>query len=137
MRIRHSLFGMLCICLLCPVAQATGVESGKSDDFQQFCSSWMGKLRDREHANIASARVKKDAEHLTLEYTGYSDAPLKCEQKSTGVADNPFIGKLVYFEIRYQKSASDQGALQNSKPTIIEQTKVMEIFRFDGKRWIY
>jgi len=137
MRIQCSLLLVLSICLLCPVAQATGAESGKGTDFQQFCSSWMGKLREREQANLANAKIKHNAERVTLEYTGYSDKPLKCEQKTTGVAENPFIGKLIYFEIRYQKSASDQVALRKSKPTVIEQTKVLEIFRFDGRRWIY
>jgi hypothetical protein len=105
--------------------------------FQSFCASWMKKLRTREQENLSKAQVERRGDQFVIEYTGYGKDPLRCESKTTGVPQNPYIGKLVYQELRYQKTADSRKKLRKSRPRVLSQVDVLEIFRFDGSRWIY
>ena len=72
-----------------------------------------------------------------LEYTGYSKKVLRCDAKATGGSQNPFVGKMVYSEGPYRKIGATREAARKNQPQAMTQTEVMEIFRYDGSRWVY
>lgn len=105
--------------------------------FQSFCKQWMNKLDEREVRNRSLAKAVSNGGNLVMRYTGYGKTVLKCEVRETGVPAQPFVGRLVYDEIEYQKSASTPGELSSQSPAVHTRTEVMEIFRYDGKKWVY
>lgn len=105
--------------------------------FRNFCNEWMKKLSDREVRNHSLAQPTSKEERLTLRYTGYGKAPRKCEVRATGVPGQPFVGHLVYDELEYQKAAATPSELAMQSPAVYARTEVMEIFRYDGKKWVY
>lgn len=112
-------------------------QAGPEDTFSKFCSSWMAKLKAREQQNLKQASPKKDGGLFVVEYTGYSGQPLRCEAKHSARTNRPPIGKLSYHELRYRGSGKTPAAALASTPSIVLQTEVLEIFRFDGLRWVY
>jgi len=116
---------------------AAGPALTAGNSFERFCSTWMGKLEERERNNLRSAAARKEGSAFALEYIGYAKAPTRCESRSTGVPSNPFIGKLVYHELRYKRSGATPERAQSGDAKVLEAVEVMEIFRFDGKRWVY
>jgi hypothetical protein len=131
-------FAVLSLLLLAsPGASAGQPAAIAKPRFEQFCASWMGKLQAREKVNLASAQVERRGKRFVIEYTGYGSKPLRCETKATGVPQNPFVGKLVYKELRYQKAAKKAAAARGASPSVVAITEILEIFRFDGSRWVY
>ena len=105
--------------------------------FERFCNSWMAKLEYREGTNLKKARARRAGTRFVLEYTGYADAPVRCEAKPSGVASNPFIGKLVYHEYQFRRTGPTAAGARSSASSVVQSVEVMEIFRFDGTRWVY
>ena len=118
-----------------PETPAAGSKIAKS--FSRFCNSWMQKLSARNERNVGKITYHKNGRGVVGEYTGYGSKPLHCSVKPTGVASNPFVGKLVYYEMRYQKAGRTRKAAGASRPRALEQIEVLEIFRYDGTRWVY
>jgi hypothetical protein len=105
--------------------------------FDRFCTEWMAKLQQREHQNLAKVRWEKQGGALVGRYTGYARTPIQCNPTSKVTPGRPAVGKLVYQEIVYQKRGSTASAAQSSEPAVIETTEVMEVFRYDGRKWMY
>jgi hypothetical protein len=124
------------VSLAAPAAQAGPGLTGPSS-FERFCSTWMGKLAERERFNLKNAAARRDGNRFVVEYVGYARTPARCEAKPSGVASNPFVGKLVYQELRYERAGSSKDHALSSEPRVLSSTEVMEIFRFDGSRWVY
>jgi hypothetical protein len=138
---------LLGLALLCAPACAAGPKSGgpqgvapspgRADGFERFCASWMGKLRDRQKTNERSARFQRRGDVYVAEFTGYGNTPLSCSARPTGKPTAPFVGKLVYHEIRYSKSGASPAAAQKVEPRELYRIEVMELFRYDGSAWLY
>ncbi len=124
----------LALALGAPAAPARAAEDG---GFGSFCQTWMGKLQKRERDNIARMKIRRAAEGVVGEYTGYARKPTRCKPTSKVVPGKPAVGTLVYHEIRYAKRGADQKAARAATPRAVNTVEVMEIFRYDGKRWIY
>jgi hypothetical protein len=108
----------------------TGAWAADPADFRTFCGSWMQKLREREEHNLRTMKLRSAGSAMVGEYTGYARDPVRCESKKS-------IGTLVYHEMRYRKAGKNASAALTSKPSVVETIEVMEIFRHDGKRWLY
>jgi hypothetical protein len=119
-----------------PAAHAGPGLTGPSS-FERFCSTWMGKLAERERFNLRNATARKSGDRVVVEYVGYGKSPTRCEAKPSGVPSNPFVGKLVYQELRYERSGASKDGALTGQPRVLSSTEVMEIFRFDGSRWVY
>lgn len=119
---------------LTPDAHADG---SRSPRFEQFCRTWMGKLRERETANLRKAPVQRRGAQLAVEYTGYGSDPVRCTAEPTGNPMSPYVGKLVYQERKYRRTSPESQSLRESAPEVIETSEVLEIFRYDGSRWVY
>jgi len=134
-------------CLAAPPLQPTPSRAAQpetptaaskvANSFNRFCDSWMQKLSARNQRNAGKITYHKNGSGVVGEYTGYGSTPLHCSVKPTGVAKNPFVGKLVYYEMRYQKAGKTRKAAGASRPRALEQVEVLEIFRYDGTRWVY
>jgi hypothetical protein len=96
----------------------------------------MGKLAQRERDNLKSAQARQGAGGVVLEYTGYGSEPVSCVARIPQPG-KPGVGILVYLERRYRRSGSDAAQARSSQPAVLSQTEVTELFRFDGKRWLY
>ncbi len=105
--------------------------------FQNFCGEWMKKLSEREVRNHSLASAVAKDEKLVMHYTGYGKAPRSCEVRETGVPGQPFVGRLVYDEIEYRKVGLTALELASQEPLAYMRIEVMEIFRYDGKKWVY
>ncbi len=127
-------FGLLITPLLAPTTALAGESPAK---FESFCDTWMQKLAQREEHNLSQAGAEKPDGEVVLEYTGYARTPVRCEAKATGVPSNPYVGKLVYKELHYRRAGSSLKRALTSKPQLLGATQVMEIFRFDGSKWVY
>jgi len=97
----------------------------------------MVKLSERHERNARRVAYRKRNGQIVGEYIGYSREPLQCSVSETGVPANPFVGKLIYYELRFRKSGNTHKAARASVPQAFEEGPVMEFFRFDGTRWVY
>ena len=143
MRTRKGWSAGLCAALVAGWLAGAGVASAGpgltagSQSFDRFCSTWMGKLAERERHNQKTAAAQRNGSGYLVEYVGYARRPVRCEARETGVPSNPFIGKLVYHEMRYRRAGATPERAQTADASVLEQVEVMEIFRFDGTRWVY
>jgi hypothetical protein len=116
------------------------VPSGLRDGarrFEHFCGDWISKLEKREQANERNVQLKKTGKRYVGEFTGYGRAPLRCTATPTGKPVTPLVGRLGYHEIRYQKSGATRAGAKKSKPRELYRIEVTELFRYDGKSWVY
>ncbi len=120
-----------------PSVSAPVVASLAQQSFDRFCSSWMAKLSERHQQNARRVAYRKRNDRIVGEYIGYSREPLQCSVSETGVPANPFVGKIIYYELRFRKSGKTHKAARASLPQAFEEGAVMEFFRFDGTRWVY
>ena len=111
--------------------------AGADPEFERFCSQWMEKLAQRERQNVAKVRWVQRGAGFIGEYTGYARRPIQCEPTTAVTPGRPAVGKLVYEEIVYQKAGADQASARIAQPAVLRTTEVMEVFRYDGKRWMY
>ena len=116
-----------------PAAEPNPVESA----FQLLCKDWMGKLVARESHNLENARVRQIRKLFVLEYTGYGADPIVCRADRSRRSNGTFIGRLVYQELRYRKTARSRARALASKPRITDRIEVLELFRNDGNGWNY
>ncbi len=116
---------------------ALATASPAQQSFHRFCRSWMDKLSARQERNAQGIGYRKRTGRVVGEYIGYSKEPLQCTVKETGVPGNPFVGKLIYYERRLRKSGKTYKAARANLPQALEEVAVMELFRFDGTRWVY
>ena len=89
--------------------------------FHTFASEWMQKMERAESQNRAKAKGAS--------YRGYA-SEFTTELKPTGSASAPYVGLLRYNE---QTCAAGSGG----ECQVARITKVTEIFRYQGGRWIY
>ena len=128
---------LLAVAVALGMVAAPGPQTAHaSDDFARFCSEWMGKLAQRERDNLKSAQARPGSGGVVLEYTGYATQPVSCVARIPQ-AGKPGVGILVYLELRYRRAGQDVVKARSSEPAILSQVEVTELFRFDGKRWIY
>lgn len=125
------------VCALsAPPASAEARGKGASS-FNKFCKVWMGKLAARERNNLKGAPARKNGGNFVVEYTSYAQKHRRCEAKATGVASNPYIGKLVYTERAVRREGSTKSQARSGSIRVMSEVEVMEIFRYDGKKWVY
>jgi hypothetical protein len=105
--------------------------------FEEFCSTWMRKLAAREAHNLESAAPQKIGGGVVLSYTGYAKLPLKCSARESGIAGNPYVGKVLYQEFSYERRGANRKAALRADPKIVSRVEILEIFRHDGSGWIY
>lgn len=89
--------------------------------FQSFAQDWMKKM--------AAAEAHEKAKAAGGAYRGYGD-DFQIELKPTGSATAPYVGLL-----RYQERQCAAGGGRSCK--VVGTTRVTEIFRYQGGRWIY
>jgi hypothetical protein len=119
------------------LAAAPPVRAAEDEAFSRFCAEWMAKLAQRERQNLAKVRWERRGALHVGQYTGYAREPIHCQPTSAVTRGRPAVGKLVYREILYQKSGNTPTAAHQAQPAVLQTTEVMEVFRFDGNRWMY
>ncbi len=95
--------------------------------FHEFATGWMQKMERVETANRAKPKLVGDV----ASYRGYADE-FQIELRPTGSSTAPWVGILRYNEMVF--TCADQLAKSCSAGKI---TRVTEIFRFQGGKWIY
>ncbi len=104
--------------------------------FASFCTGWAGKLRQRQTDNLAQAKWQTGGDgSVYAEYVGYDTDHLG-PQTVTHPDTNP-IGKMVYVEQRLRRSGRSKEEALAAQPSIVDQVEVTEIFRYDGRGWVY
>jgi len=96
--------------------------------FNEFAKGWMQKMARAESNNRAHPKLEQSG---GASYRGYDDA-FQIELKPTGSASAPWVGILRYHELQY--SCADHAA-KSCNPS--KTTRVTEIFRFQGGKWVY
>ena len=105
--------------------------------FDAFCDEWMEKLRTRQRLNAKALVIQRIGDGYSGRFVGYSRKPVKCQARATGSAKTPYVGQIVYHELRYQKQGATLKAARRSKPAVLQSTEVMEIFRHNGSEWTW
>jgi hypothetical protein len=123
-----------------PAADTADTAKPKSDDpvavaFEEFCTSWMGKLAAREVRNATLVEWRDNGSGVEGEYVGYSTEPT-CDMKPTPPGGVP-VGRINYRELKYRKRGGTKETAGASEPEIVEITEVTEIFRYAKGKWIY
>lgn len=95
--------------------------------FNEFAKTWMQKMERVETQNRAHPKVASGV----ASYRGYAD-DFQIELKPTGSQTAPWVGILRYNEMLY--TCADQLA-KSCSPS--KTTRVTEIFRFQGGKWVY
>jgi len=99
--------------------------------FDEFAKGWMQKMARAESDNRAHPKLESSGGVTVASYRGYDD-DYKIELKPTGSTTAPWVGILRYNEFQY--GCADKAA-KNCSPT--KTTRVTEIFRFQGGKWVY
>ena len=139
-RLPTHVFAALATALLLSIPAAPQPALAGSDGtrtFDRFCKSWMGKLHKRQVDNERAVRFVRKGNTLVGEYTGYTANAVECKAKPTGNAAAPYIGRIVYHEIRYGKEGSTAANAKKAKPRELYRVEVTELFRYDGSAWKY
>ena len=118
------------IAPLAPRAGGDDVDVAMS--FRSFCAEWMTKLESRERRN-----QRRDRDGVVLEYTGYVERPLRCEAKRSGSSAVGAIGQIAYHQLTLRQHGRTRDRALRSRPAVLRRIEVIEIFRFDGSRWVY
>jgi hypothetical protein len=92
--------------------------------FDEFAKGWMQKMARLETANRAKVATAGG-------YRGYEDDYV-IELKPTGSSTAPWVGILRYHELTYTCADKTAASCTPSK-----KTRVSEIFRFQGGKWVY
>lgn len=120
---------------------ATSARAGgalaRDPDFASFCAEWMQKLEARERWNLSRAKPSREGDQFVLDYIGYDREPLRCEARPSGHPGAPFVGRLVYYELRYRKRGGSQRDAREGLAHVVGRVRVLEVFRHDGRRWVY
>lgn len=95
--------------------------------FNEFAKTWMQKMERVETQNRARPKVAAGV----ASYRGYAD-DFQIELKPTGSKTAPWVGILRYNEMLF--TCADQLA-RSCSPS--KTTRVTEIFRFQGGKWVY
>lgn len=140
----RALAACLVLTLSLPIARQAAADeqvpasiAPSSHGFEDFCRTWMGKLAKREAHNLATAKTRKAGGQVVLSYIGYTKRPEKCSARRSGVAGNPYVGKVVYQELAYERRGANRKAALRADPVVVSRTEILEIFRHNGKKWIY
>ncbi len=128
---------LIAALVLLPLPTARADAPGSSHGFASFCERWMEKLRAREIDNARDARIVQRESRYVGEFKGYGRKPLRCHARPTGSPSTPWVGQIVYEEIIYRVTGPDPKAARQSDPKPASRSQVMEIFRFDGTRWVW
>ena len=96
--------------------------------FNEFAEGWMQKMARVESQNRANPKL---ASNGSATYRGYAD-DFKIELKPTGSSTAPWVGILRYHEMLYV--CADR-MVKSCSPS--KTTRVTEIFRFQGGKWVY
>jgi hypothetical protein len=112
---------------------ATPVQA--EETFDSFCNAWMGKLALREQQNQQKMQFTPENGRVVGAYKGYDKVPVRCQTRAK--AGTPGVGTLVYHELHYKKVGPTVEGAKTSAPQVVEKVEVMEIFRYDGKKWKY
>jgi hypothetical protein len=96
--------------------------------FNEFAKGWMQKMARVESENRAHPKL---ASNGNASYRGYAD-DFQIELKPTGSSTAPWVGILRYNELLYSCADRVAKACSPSKTT-----RVTEIFRFQGGKWVY
>jgi hypothetical protein len=99
--------------------------------FNEFASSWMQKMESLETANRAKPTLESVGGATVASYRGYAE-DFNIELKPTGSKAAPWVGILRYNEMQF--SCADKAATRCSPS---KTTRVTEIFRFQGGKWVY
>jgi hypothetical protein len=99
--------------------------------FNEFAKGWMQKMARVESQNRAHPKLVSAGGTTTASYRGYAD-DFQIELKPTGSSTAPWVGILRYNEMLY--NCADRAA---KSCTTGKTTRVTEIFRFQGGKWIY
>lgn len=97
----------------------------------------MRKLAEREARNAALAKPRRVEGGFALRYVGYSKRPIACEAKPTGDRRVPYVGRIVYEEIEYERRGPSAEAARRAPTRELARTEVTELFRYENGRWIY
>jgi len=104
--------------------------------FADFCTGWAEKLRQRQRDNLSQAKWQSGPDGTVfVEYVGYDTEHLGPQTISH--PETTPIGKMVYVEQRLRRSGRSKEEALAAPPAIVEQVEVTEIFRHDGRGWVY
>ena len=99
--------------------------------FNEFAAGWMQKMERLETANRAKPKLESMGGATIASYRGYAE-DFKIELKPTGSKAAPWVGILRYHEMQFSCAGKTATRCSPSKTT-----RVTEIFRFQGGKWIY
>lgn len=103
------------------------LEQKARNDFEGFAREWMTKIRSA----AAAARSGTTRTDPGLRYNRYPDQ-FTTELRPTSSTAAPFVGLLRYVE---EQMACKDTAVESCE--IESATRVTEIFRYQGGKWIY
>jgi hypothetical protein len=118
-------------------ATPAAVDKSIGADFDEFCAEWMQRLRTRQRRNDKATVLSRHGNVYSGQFVGYSHKPVKCQARATGSAASPYVGQIVYHEIRFERTGRTLKSARRSKPTALLHTEVLEIFRHNGSKWIW
>ena len=99
--------------------------------FNEFAKGWMQKMAKVEKDNRARPKLTPSGGAMVASFRGYAD-DFKIELKPTGSKTAPWVGILRYNEMLYTCADKQAKSCSTSKTT-----RVTEIFRFQGGKWVY
>lgn len=113
-----------------------GKQAKLERSFAEFCDGWAAKLRERQRDNAAKVQWQTGPDGRVVgEYVGYDTDHLG--PASVSHADTTPIGRLTYQEVRLRRSGASKDEALASEPVVVERTEVTELFRHDGRGWVY
>ena len=112
------------------------VAADVAGELEDFCTMWMGFLQVRERDNRAVINWQVGPDGVRGEFVGYSKE-YECRLKNSKDPKATPVATIKYHEYRYRHSGPSTSEALERSPTIVENTEVLEIFRYGKGKWIY
>lgn len=106
------------------------------ESFEVFLKQWMKKLYGMEADNYMHLKLSNTGNMFRGEYIGYG---LKYDYvvKRTNSAVTPYVGTVTYQQIKYVNTGASKKDILKGPFKIDSVTRVKEIFRYTGGKWLY
>lgn len=142
---RWTTRALVAVFLLCAAAVlAVSIPSASTAElptvenrFQEFSRSWMARLDSISQKNRRAMKLEKGlAKKFVGRYVCYGPQ-CRIEVKKTDSAKTPYVGIIYYPQKLIRLTGDTRQEAMDDQGTVVEETRVTEIFPYMDGRWNY
>lgn len=124
--------------VLGPGRYALAGDLGQADQsFRTFAAQWVNTVGKSYRCTVSKKEVVKTPNGYVARYFHVPDGTLTTRVKTTDRPGCPFVGVLSYHEHVLEATGASPEAALAGDFSPVKRSKITEIFRHDGSRWVH